>query len=116
MRSSKTKHELDTHVALRTGHPKKLVRDITAAFTEVMAEVLLRHHVLHIDNLGRLSINTVNVNRKVRLTTGKFKKGSNGGTREVEVKQNIRVYFSKSSHFRKRLEETYGKARSSRGR
>ena len=114
MSGKQVKGELDRLVAFRTGRSERIVNEITAAFVDVLVDQLANNHEVVIENLGRIRVKRILINRKILLNKSP-KKGSKHVTREIDVEQNLRVYFSKSHTLKKRLEEAHGKARRRRG-
>jgi nucleoid DNA-binding protein len=114
MSGKQVKGEIDRLVAFRTGRSERIISEITAAFVDVLVDQLANNHEVVIENLGRIRVKRILINRKILLNK-LSKKGSKHVTREIDVEQNLRVYFSKSHTLKKRLEEAHGKARRRRG-
>lgn len=109
MGASQVAAELNRRVALRTGRSVRIVREVTAAYVDVILEELVSCGEILVTGLGRIRVVTAKVNRSVPLLK---KNGAQG----IEVEDNLRVYFSKSPNLRRRLKESHGKARRSRRR
>lgn len=109
MGTSKVAAELNRRVALRTGQPVRVVREVTSTLVDALIEELVGSREVIISRLGRLRVVTSRVNRTVPLP-------QKNGAREIEVEDNLRVYFSKSHNLARRLKESHGKTRRSRRR
>lgn len=98
---------LDKLVAERLGKNREQVRDITAAFIDIVREEIVKNGQTHIPQLGTFNVVHSTVHKKVRLIDGTFQKNGHGREREVHVQHQVRIFFSKAPRLKKELREAW---------